>query len=100
MLDQQVVAVRPVHKETLEVTAAVRKEMSQVRPVCSVQFNPLADLIVGGSCGDDSAEIPFQSLPQEALVGNSGCGRDVHSLMLSIRDFLCRPRRRPPSRVP
>ena len=25
-------------------------------------------------------------------------GRDVHSLMLSVQHFLCRPRRRPPSR--
>ena len=27
-------------------------------------------------------------------------GRDVHSSMFSIQHFLCRPRRRPPSRVP
>ena len=32
---------------------------------------------------------------QEALVSSSGMGKDVHSLMLSIQHFLCRPRRRP-----
>ena len=45
---------------------------------------------------DDSAEILFQSFQQEALMGSSGMGRDVHSLMLSVQQFLCRPRRRPP----
>ena len=40
---------------------------------------------------DDSAEILFQSFPQEALVSSSGMGRDVHSLILSIQHFLCRP---------
>ena len=43
---------------------------------------------------DDSAEILLQFffLLQEALVNSSGTGRDVHSLMLSIQHFLCRPR--------
>ena len=49
---------------------------------------------------DDSVEIFFQSFLQEAPVSNSDMGRDVHSLMLSIEHFLCRPRRGPPSRVP
>ena len=49
---------------------------------------------------DDLAEILFQSFLQEASVSSSGIGRDVHSLMLSIQHFLCRPRRRPPSKVP
>ena len=48
---------------------------------------------------DDSAQILFQSFLQEALVSSSGIGRDVHFLMLSIQLFLCRPRRRPPSKV-
>ena len=48
---------------------------------------------------DDSAEIFFQSFLQEALVGISVMGGDVHNLMLSIQHFLCRPRRRPPSKV-
>ena len=38
---------------------------------------------------DDSAEVLFQSFLQEALVSGSGMGRDVHSLMLSIQQFLC-----------
>ena len=38
---------------------------------------------------DDSVENLFQSFPRK---GNSGMGRDVHSLTLSIQLFLCRPR--------
>ena len=34
---------------------------------------------------DDTVESPFQSFLQEALMSSSGMGRDVHSLMLSIR---------------
>ena len=37
---------------------------------------------------------------QEALVSSSSMGSDVHSLTLSIQHFLCRQRRRPPSKVP
>ena len=48
---------------------------------------------------DDSAEILIQSFLQEALVSSSGMGRDVHSLVLSILHFLCRPRRRLPFKV-
>ena len=33
-------------------------------------------------------------------MSSSGMGRDVHSFMLSTQRFLCRPRRRPPSKVP
>ena len=53
-----------------------------------------------GDMRDDSAEILFQSFLREALVSSSGMGRSVHSLMLSIQHFLCRPRRRPPSKIP
>ena len=49
---------------------------------------------------DDSAENLFQSFLRDALVSSSSMGRDVDSLMLSIQHFLCRPRRRPPSKVP
>ena len=49
---------------------------------------------------DDSAEILFQSFLRQALVSSSGMGRDVRSLILSIQHFLCRPRLRPPSKVP
>ena len=49
---------------------------------------------------DDLAEIFFQSFLQEALVSSSGIGRNVRSLMLFIQHFPCRPRRRPPSKVP
>ena len=53
-----------------------------------------------GDMTDDSAEILFQSFLREAIVSSSGMGRDVHSLTLSIQYFLCRPRRRPPSKTP
>ena len=68
----------------------------------SVQFSPMTNWEVGGGVNkrDDSPEILFQSFMQEALVRNSGVGRNVHSLMLSIQHFLCQPRRRPPSKVP
>ena len=49
---------------------------------------------------DDSAEILFRSFLQEALVSIPGMDRDVHSLMLSIQHFLCRPWRRPSFKAP
>ena len=49
---------------------------------------------------DDSAEIVFQSVLQDAVVSCSAMSEDVHSLTLSIQHFLCRPRRRPLSKVP
>ena len=49
---------------------------------------------------DDSEEILFQSFLWEATVSRSGMGRNVHSLTLSLQRFLCRPRRRPLSKVP
>ena len=49
---------------------------------------------------DASAEILFRSFLHKAVVSSSGMGRDVHSLLLSIHHFLCRPRRRLPSNVP
>ena len=69
---------------------------AQAKQITSVQsLDRLGRL---GDMRDDSAEIFFQSFLQEAIVSNSGMGRDVHSLMLSIH-FLCRPRRRPPSKM-
>ena len=53
-----------------------------------------------GESRNESEEILFQSFLREVLVSCSGMGREVHSLMLSIKHFLCRPRRRPPSKVP
>ena len=74
-------------------------------PCCpgSVQFSSVQSLYRMGRRGDmrdNSAEILFQIFLQEALVGSSGMGRDVHSLMLSIQHFICWPQRRPFSRVP
>ena len=53
-----------------------------------------------GHMTDDSAEMFFQCFLQEAIVSSSGIGWDAHSLMLSIKHSLRRPRRRPPSNVP
>ena len=65
---------------------------------CSVQsLHRLGRL---GDMRDDSAEILFQSFLQGALVNSYGMGRDVHSLLLSIQHFLCRPRHCTPSKVP
>ena len=66
-----------------------------------VQFSSVP-LPIGSSrdVRDDSAELLVQSFLQEALLSSSGRGKYVHSLMLSIQHFLCRRRRRPPSKVP
>ena len=53
-----------------------------------------------GDMRDDLVEILFQPFLQEAIVSSSGTGRDVHSLMLSIQYFLCRPQCHPLSKVP
>ena len=63
-----------------------------------------------GNMMDNLAEILSQSFLffcflREAIVSSSCKGRDVHSFMLSIQQFLCRPRRRPsppppPTRCP
>ena len=50
------------------------------------KFSPLTDRVVSSSL-----------FLREALVGRSGMGRDVHSLMMSIQHFLCRPQHCPPS---
>ena len=74
-----------------------------VSPEC-IQFRSVQSLDRLGhrrDMRDDSAEIFFQPFSAGGLcMGSSGMGRDVHSLVLSIQHFLCRPRRRPPSKVP
>ena len=63
--------------------------------VTTVHFTSVLWLIglLGGRGGmtDSSAEILLQTFLQEAMVSRSGIGRDVHSLILSIQPFLCRP---------
>ena len=61
----------------------------------AIQFSSVQSLDRVGRRGDmrdDSAEILFQSFLREALVSSSGMGRDVHSLMLPIQHYHCRPR--------
>ena len=70
-----------------------------------VQFSPLTDWVMGGGgeeggTGGMIQQGSFKYFLQEALVSSSGMGRDVHSLMLSIQHFLCRPQHRPASKVP
>ena len=77
----------------------MRTEISQVQFSSVQSFGRLGHRL-GGDMKDDSAEILFQSFLQEVLVSSSGMGRDVHSLLLSIQHFLCRPQRRPPSKGP
>ena len=71
-----------------------------ISPTLKYEFSSVQFLDRLGRRGDregDSAEILLQSFLQKALVGSSSMGRDVHTLMLSIQHFLCRPQRRPPS---
>ena len=60
-----------------------------------VRIQSLGRLARRGDMTDDSAQILFQFFLQEAVVSNSGMGRNVHSLMSSIQHFLCRTKRRP-----
>ena len=88
-------------KKLIWTTSVQSWRVSQA--LSSVQFTSLQSrdrLGRRGDTRDDSVEILFQSFLQKALVSSSGMGRDVHSLMLSIQHFLCRPRCRPPSKVP
>ena len=62
-------------------------------------FQSLDRLGRRGDMRDDSVEILFQSFLQEAVMGSSGIGGNVHSLTLYPQHFLCRSRRRPPSKV-
>ena len=64
-----------------------------------LQFSPLTDFFIGKHEGRFSRD-PLPVFLQETLVSSAGMGRDVHSLMLSFQHFLCRPRRRPSSKVP
>ena len=77
-----------------------RESKSDIPCFTSIQFGSVQSFDRLGSQGDMRAEILFQSFLQEAFVSSSDVDRDVHSLMLSIHRFLCRPRRRPPSKVP
>ena len=71
----------------------------------SVEFSPSADWVIGGCGGGGGLEGRFSRYPLPVFsAGDPGeqfwHGQGVHSLMLSIMHFLCRPRRRPPSKVP
>ena len=57
-----------------------------------LELPPLLELL-------QDSNLPPPPPPPQAIVSSSGMGRDVHSSMLSIRYFLCWPRRRPPSKV-
>ena len=58
----------------------------------SVQFSSVPRPLRSSSdVRDYSTEIFLQSFLRAIIVSSSGMRRDVHSLMLSIQNFLCRP---------
>ena len=71
--------------------------------VCSVQFSSVP-WPIGSSGGHKGRFIIQRSSPspfcKRSLWAVSVVGRELYSLMLSIQHFLCRQRRRPPSKVP
>ena len=66
-----------------------------VCPICSKvaswSVESLDPLGHRGNMRGNSAEILFRFFLQEVIVSSSGIGKDVHSLVLSIQYFLCRP---------
>ena len=89
--------------EVSPCASLLREEVSLLLPYHGDQFGSVQSLYRFGrrwDMRDDSAEIIFRSLLQEARVSSSGIGRDVCFLMLFIQHSLCRPRRRPPPRCP
>ena len=68
--------------------------------ISSIQFSPVTDWVVGGIWGtiqQRSCSCLFYRKPLWAVLA---WARDVHSSMVSIQHFLCRPRRRPSYKVP
>ena len=66
-------------------------------------FSSVQSLDRLGRRGDmtyDSAKTLCQSFLQKALVSSPGIGRDVHSLMLSIKPLLCWSQCHPSSTMP
>ena len=69
--------------------------------ICSVQFWPFADWVVRGTWAmiqQRSSSSLFYRTPLQAVL--AWTGMSTLFLMLFIQHFLCRPRRRPPSKVP
>ena len=93
-----------VHGEA-EVPLDIRKYWYMVLAVKKTfpQFNSVQSFYQLGRWGnmrDDSAEVFFQTFLQESLVSSSGMGRDVLSLILSHKHFLCRTWGCPATKVP
>ena len=53
-----------------------------------------------GDMMDNSVEILFLSFLKEAVVRSSDVGKDVHSLTLFIKHFLCQSQHSPPPKGP
>ena len=66
----------------------------------SVQTSPLTNWVVEATWPTIQQRFPSSTFLHEALVSSSGMGRDVHALIVSVQHLLCRPRRRPSSKVP
>ena len=58
--------------------------------VCSVQSLKRFGRLESERSLQTIQQILFPIFPQEAILSNSGIGRDVHSLLLSIQHFLLR----------
>ena len=71
---------------------------SQACVMSSVQS--LDQLGYRGDMRANSEKILFQSFLKEAIVSSSGMGREVHSLTLSTKHFLCQSWYCPSSKVP
>ena len=82
---------------------------TEIQLISSVQFLDRSDRLGRGGAGMSGGgghdgltiqQIFFQSFLRETIVSSSGMGMGVLSLTFSVQHFLCRPRRRSPSKVP
>ena len=77
-----------------------REISEEIRCCAKVQFGWVLWTTVSlGDLTNVSAEILSQSFLRKAIVSNSGIYSAVHSFTV-IQHFLCRPRSRPPSKLP
>ena len=88
-----------VQERTFDSSGFLEDLVSTITHQDTVQVSPLTNWVIGGDMIGNSTQTVFQCFLQ-AIVSSSSMGRDVHSLRLPIQHFFCRPRRRPPSKMP